>query len=297
MFEVSMLPLHLQLFADGGDGGSAGSAPAAAGQGEGGGEAAVAVSEGLAAAPSSAPLTEQQREEMFRALIKGEYKDLYEREIRRLLQNRFRHSDAKLRRLDALSPLLDRLCARYGVDPGDVEGLRRALDAEDAQAAKPRPAEGHSEAAEAAGENAADEAEVDFTASDARGDQQEDVSGAIVSAWLSQAEALRETVPDFDFSRESANEDFTRLLAAGLPVETAYEIVHRDELLESGMRYAARETERRLLGALSARVGRPGENALSSSGAALVKSDPRSMTKAERREIARRAMRGEKITF
>jgi type II secretory pathway component GspD/PulD (secretin) len=112
-----------------------------------------------------------------------------------------------------------------------------------------------------------------------------------------QAEALRETVPDFDFSRESANEDFARLLAAGLPVETAYEIVHRDELLESGMRYAARETERRLLGALAARGGRPGENALSSSGAALVKSDPRSMTKAERREIARRAMRGEKITF
>ena len=292
MIDVSMLPLNLQLFADGGDGGSAGSAPAAAGQGEGGGEAAVAVSEGLAAAPSSAPLTEQQREEMFRALIKGEYKDLYEREIRRLLQNRFRHSDAKLRRLDALSPLLDRLCARYGVDFGDVEGLRRALDAEDAQEAMPRPAEGHSEAAEAA-----DETDAAFSAGDARGDQQEDVSGAIVAAWLAQADALRETVPDFDFSRESANEDFARLLAAGLPVETAYEIVHRDELLESGMRYAARETERRLLGALAARGGRPGENALSSGSAALVKSDPRSMTKAERREIARRAMRGEKITF
>ena len=296
MFDVSMLSLNLQLFADGGDGASAGSAPAAAGQGEGG-EAAVAVSEGLAAAPSSAPLTEQQREEMFRALIKGEYKDLYEREIRRLLQNRFRHSDAKLRRLDALSPLLDRLCARFGVDPGDVEGLQRALDAEDAQAAKPRPAEGHSEAAGATVEDAADEADAAFTAGDERGDQQEDLSGAIVSAWLTQAEALREIVPDFDFSRESANEDFARLLAAGLPVETAYEIVHRDELLESGMRYAARETERRLLGALAARGGRPGENALSSSGAALVKSDPRSMTKAERREIARRAMRGEKITF
>ena len=281
MIDVSMLPLNLQLFADGGDGGSALSAPAAAGQGEGGGEAAVAVSEGLAAAPSSAPLTEQQREEMFRALIKGEYKDLYEREIRRLLQNRFRHSDARLRRLETLSPLLDRLCARFGVEQGDVEGLCRALDAEDAQEAKLRPVEGHSEAADTDGE----------------ADKQDDAAEAIVAAWLSQAEALRETVPDFDFSRESANEDFARLLAAGLPVETAYEIVHRDELLESGMRYAARETERRLLGALAARGARPGENALSPNGAALVKSDPRSMTKAERREIARRAMRGEKITF
>ena len=292
MFEVSMLPLHLQLFADGGDGGSTGSAPAAAGQGEGGGEAAVAVAEGLAAAPSSAPLTEQQREEMFRALIKGEYKDLYEREIRRLLQNRFRHSDARLRRLETLSPLLDRLCARFGVEQGDVEGLCRALDDEDAQEAKLRPAEGHSEAAEAAGEDG----KLETLERETRGEQ-DDAADAIVAAWLSQAEALRETVPDFDFSRESTNVDFARLLAAGLPVETAYEIVHHDELLESGMRYAARETERRLLGALSARVGRPGENALSSSGAALVKSDPRSMTKAERREIARRAMRGEKITF
>jgi hypothetical protein len=280
MFDVSMLPLNLQCFADGGDGASEGSAPAAAGQGEGG-DAAVAVSEGLAAAPSSAPLTEQQREEMFRALIKGEYKDLYEREIRRLLQNRFRHSDARLRRLETLSPLLDRLCARFGVEQGDVEGLCRALDAEDAQEAKLRPVEGHSEAADTDGE----------------ADKQDDAAEAIVAAWLSQAEALRETVPDFDFSRESANEDFARLLAAGLPVETAYEIVHRDELLESGMRYAARETERRLLGALAARGARPGENALSPNGAALVKSDPRSMTKAERREIARRAMRGEKITF
>jgi hypothetical protein len=150
MFEDSRLSLSLQRFADGGDGGSTGSAPAAAGQGEGGGEAAVAVAEGLAAAPSSAPLTEQQREEMFRALIKGEYKELYEREIRRLLQNRFRKTDGKLKRLEILDPLLDRLCTRYGVDPGDIEGLRRALDAEDAQAVKPRPAEGHSEAAEAA---------------------------------------------------------------------------------------------------------------------------------------------------
>ena len=293
MFDYSRLSLHLQHFAEGGDGGSAGSAPAAAGQGEGGGEAAVAVSEGLAAAPSSAPLTEQQREEMFRALIKGEYKDLYEREIRRLLQSRFRHSDAKLRRLETLSPLLDRLCARYGVNPGDIEGLCRVLDSEEAEAANPRPAEGHSEAAGAAGENGAG----DIPPAREGYAEQDDAAGAIIAAWLSQAEALRETVPDFDFSRESANEDFARLLAAGLPVETAYEIVHRDELLESGMRYAARETERRLLGALAARGARPGENALSPNGAALVKSDPRSMTKAERREIARRAMRGEKITF
>ena len=283
MFDVSRFPLDLQRFAEGGDGGGgdAGSAPAAAGQGEGGGSAAVAVAEGLAAAPSSAPLTEQQREEMFRALIKGEYKDLYDREIRHLLQSRFRKTDGKLRRLELLDPLLDRLCTRYGVDLGDIEGLSRMLDAEDEEAIT-RPAEGHSESTE-------------------NGDAEESEHGSeaetIVSQWLSQAEALRETVPDFDFSRETANEDFARLLAAGLPVETAYEVVHRNELLESGMRYAARETERRILGALAARGGRPGENGLSTNGAALVKSDPRSLTRAERREIARRAMRGEKITF
>ena len=287
MFDVSRFPLDIQRFAEGGSaaGGDAGSAPAAAGQGEGGGSAAVAVAEGLAAAPSSAPLTEQQREEMFRALIKGEYKDLYDREIRHLLQSRFRKTDGKLKRLEILDPLLDRLCTRYGVDPGDIEGLSRALDAEDSEESDTRPAEGHSEATETDGADRESENDGDGTAD------------AIVSQWLSQAEALRETVPDFDFSRETANEEFAQLLAAGLPVETAYEVVHRNELLESGMRYAARETERRILGALAARGGRPGENGLSTNGAALVKSDPRSLTKAERREIARRAMRGEKITF
>ena len=51
--------------------------------------------------------------------------------------------------------------------------------------------------------------------------------------------------PDFDWKRELASPQFGRLVTAGVDGQTAYEIVHRQELLKAAMAYAAAQARSR----------------------------------------------------
>ena len=53
------------------------------------------------------------------------------------------------------------------------------------------------------------------------------------------AAAVRQMYPAFSPEEELRDEDFCRLIAAGVDARTAYEVRHREELLRQAMRYAA----------------------------------------------------------
>ena len=95
---------------------------------------------------------------------------------------------------------------------------------------------------------------------------------------LARAEAVKTRYPDFDLDRELENPQFARLLNGGVEPKTAYEVVHHEEL--------------------TGRAARPQENGLGpGSLAAVTKPDPRSLTRAERKLLRRRAARGEEIVW
>ena len=95
---------------------------------------------------------------------------------------------------------------------------------------------------------------------------------------LHKAEAVRGSYPEFDLDKELENPGFLRLLNSGVEPKTAYEVVHHDEL--------------------TGRAARPQENGLGSGSlAAVTKPDPRSLTRAERKLLRRRAARGEEIVW
>ena len=99
------------------------------------------------------------------------------------------------------------------------------------------------------------------------------------------AERLREKHPDFELTKELENPAFARLVENGVALETAWEVVHRDDLAKAA---AARQIAE----------ARPQENGLGRSAApAVFHADPRSLTRQERKALRRRAARGEEIVW
>ena len=81
------------------------------------------------------------------------------------------------------------------------------------------------------------------------------------------------------------------------PLRTAFEVLHKDEIIPAAMQYTAQQTKSKIAKSIAAGSTRPAENGISSQSAARVKSDVTQLSKADRDEIYRRAARGEKISF
>ena len=110
-----------------------------------------------------------------------------------------------------------------------------------------------------------------------------------------QEAEIQKMYPEFDWRREMENGAFSRLVAAGVDGRTAYEVVHREELLRRAMRYASRRTGEQMARSIATGGKRVGENGGRS--VSVSHSDPRTLNSQELSEIRQRVMNGEKIRF
>ena len=110
-----------------------------------------------------------------------------------------------------------------------------------------------------------------------------------------EEERIRQVYPDFDWKRELASPQFGRLVTAGVDGQTAYEIVHRQELLKAAMAYAAAQARSQTARAIASGGGRVAENRGGSR--TVTRSDPKSLSSRELADIRRRVQDGEKIRF
>jgi len=209
--------------------------------------------------PAAGEDTQAQRAERFEALIRGEYKDLYDAHVQHIVKQRLKGSEETVKKYKALSPILLLLEKKYGVPSGDAKALYDALEKE------------HS----------------------SRTQKMDALAREQYEKWLSQAAEIRETYPDFDIRAELADRHFKELLKSGVPVGDAYELIHRSELIEK----AAKEMEDRISRRILSGTSRPRESALKSQSSAMMKSDVSQMSKKARQDIIRRVQQGEKISF
>ena len=114
---------------------------------------------------------------------------------------------------------------------------------------------------------------------------------------MDQAEKAKTIYPSLDLRAEMQNPKFIDLLKANIDVRTAYEVLHKDEILPAAMQFTAKTVEQKLTNKIIANGARPTENGISSQSSAVVKSDVSQLTKADRDEIRRRVARGDKISF
>lgn len=119
---------------------------------------------------------------------------------------------------------------------------------------------------------------------------------ALLAKLRAQEQEARLIYPKLSLEQEVKDPRFVELLKCGLDVRSAFEIVHKDEIMTASMEYAAREMERMITNKIMADGLRPVENG-GNHGPAVTKTDVKSMTRQERKELIRRVRAGEKITL
>ena len=240
-------------------------------------------------------LATEDRTARFEALIKGEFKDLYDARMQDTIQKRLKGSKEKEAKLDELTPTLEMLSRKYGVDASDIKALNKAIEEddsyyEDEALEKGVTVEQLKSIRKMERENAELRKQMEEKSNRERAERD-------VADWMKQAEEAKRSFPNLDLGEELKNPQFIDLLKSGVGVETAYFAVHHRELVPQAMQYTAKAVEQKLTNKIISGGARPTENGISSQASVVVKSDVSQLSKADRAEIIRRVARGEKIKF
>ncbi|MBQ1789375.1 MAG: hypothetical protein II008_04295, partial [Oscillospiraceae bacterium] len=166
-------------------------------------------------------ITADDREAQFEALIKGEYKDLYEDRLKDTISKRLKGTEETVRRYDALSPVLGLLAQKYGVDANDAEALSKAIEDdetfyEDEALEKGMTVQQVKDLRKMQRENAELKRQMEERQSRERAEQD-------FAQWMQEAEQLKQIYPAFDLNEELQNPKVRRYLMAGVPLRDVYE--------------------------------------------------------------------------
>lgn len=312
----SFIPmLNLQLFAEGGAGGAAGGA-GDGGTAQGQGVMAEAASQQMKGAKNSladvkygvqpeekAPAAEvQQTTETsidlnaeFEKLIKGQYKEQYDARMQDTIQKRLKSSKETVDKYNALAPTLEILAKKYGVDAADIDALNKAIQDDDSYFEDEALERGITvkqlkEIRTMERENAELKRQMQERQTREKADQ-------LYTKWLQQEQETKSVYPSFDMQTEMQNPKFVDLLKSNIDVRTAYEVVHKDDIIHGAMQFTAKTVEQKIAKKIAANGARPNENGMGSQASAVVKSDVSKLTKLDIDEVARRVARGERVTF
>jgi hypothetical protein len=302
--------LNLQLFGEGAGGGDGGtgaegamgvSATAAVSQKKGASNPLADVKYGIQPTEEATPAAEvnptptEDRNAKFEALIKGEFKDLYDAKMQDTIQKRLKGSKENEAKLNAITPILDMLGKKYGVNASDINALNKAIEEDDSYYEEEALEKNISvqqlkEIKKMERENA-----------DLKRQMQEqerhENANKLYAKWMQESDATKAIYPSFNLQTEMQNPRFTDLLRNNVDVRTAYEVIHKDDIIHGAMQFAVNKAEQKFANKVIANGARPVENGNSSQGATVVKSDVSQLSKADRAEIIRRVQRGEKIKF
>ena len=247
-----------------------------------------------AAAEESA---ERSIDERWEEAKKGEFAELYGRDVQNAIRDRFKNQRDVSGQLDALEPMLKVLRDRAGVESNE-ELIQHVLDDDSLY---------EEEASEAGMTVAAYRQFMEMKAE--RDEMQEREQESIQEAHIrdhfgsltQQAEELKSKYPDFDLQKELENREFFRLTSpdVGVSVEDAYFAVHHRELAPQMMAYGMERARQQMGQTIQAQRNRPAEGAMRTQGqpAAALKIDPRNMTRREREEIKRQVRMGKRVSF
>lgn len=265
--------------------------------GEGGGASGGAATGGQGGEAGTAAEAQQTTDKaaQFDALIKGEYREEYDRRFKQGLDRRFKETETLRQQTEAAKPLMELLAGKYGVDAGDLEGLLKAAEADESYYEEEAAEKGLSvqqlkQFKQMERENAKLKA-----AAEER--QRVERANQVQAKWAQETEALKTVYPTFDFAQEAQNERFTKLLMSGVDVRTAYEVCHSDEIISGAMQFTAQRVKEKTVNNIRARGMRPDEGGLGNHPAGDGQMDVTKLTKQQRAELAQRALRGEQITL
>lgn len=299
MFTDTTKAFSLTLFGEGGGDGAGVSAATAAMASDAGEQTRAIETQDAAAQPESeinvTASTVENQDAEFEKLIKGDYKDAFSRRVQNIINGRFKETRTLQEQLQKSTPVFEILAQKYGIEADDIDGIVKALENDDESYREEAMEKGIT--VEQLKEMKKLEREVlQLRRNESRRDEQDRINRDITN-WKNQAESLKEIYPNFNLDTEIEDPQFFSLLRNNVDVRTAYEVIHRDEILGGAMQYAAQTAAKRVADSVAANSKRPVENGVTSQGAVNSQTDVNKLTKAQREEIERRVARGERITF
>ena len=286
-----LMTLNLQVFAEGGSGdGGTGS------EGATGETGTAAVSQTSITDADGTTATPIDREAEFEKLIKGEYKDLYDSRMQDTIQKRLKGQKETVDKYEALAPTLETLAKKYGVDASDINALNKAIEEDDAYYEDEALEKGVTvEQLKQFKKMERENTELKKLRDEKNA---KEAAEKKVAGWMEESKQVKAIYPQFDLRSELQNPQFADLLRVpGVDVRTAYELTHKDEIIAGAMQFTAKTVEKKIADKIAANGARPTENGLNSQSASLTKSDVSQLTKAQRAEINRRVLGGEKVSF
>lgn len=236
-------------------------------------------------------------------LINGKYKKEYSDSVKNAVNKRFKNQRDLQGQIDRIDPMIKALAERYGVSPNpdgsiSIDDLQRKVFDDNSMYEKEAFQRGMSvddlkQLKQLERENQ------QLRMANTRSQEQMEWD-----AIVQDSENLKQVYPDFDLDAEMSNRQFGTLFAtlrkSGFPdaLKTAYETVHKDEIMGGAMQYAVQKTQEKISNSIQSGMRRPQENGTNGQSAGQVpKFDPSKLTKAQIADFRRRAERGERITF
>lgn len=267
--------------------------------GEGGGEGSAATG-AEATAPETtegqqAEQTPEEREKAFNDMINGDFRDLFDARMQKAIKERVGEVKQLQQQLQQQNDVIGLVAKKYGISTDKMGDIREALESDDvfweeAAADQGMTVDSYKKMVKLEAENEA----LHKAREEAERKNQKD---AVFQKWDREAEELKRMYPQFDLQSEIQDKRFLDLMGAGIDMRTIYETLHHDEILPALMQQTAKAATKQQAAAARSGQMRPAENGMSSRPAAQTVKDPAKMTKEERQEYARRAARGEIITF
>ena len=285
------------LMADGGDGaGGAGDASGAGADTGVTGQDAAGQGEGAENAPAESPTVPdaKARKAAYEKLIRGEYKDLDDARVQRIVQSRLKDGNAAKETLNKLDAPLRLLQKHYGVE--NLDALAQAITGDDRY---------YEEEAQKRGMDtehyklfAQQEAQLQaYREAEQQARQQQEKTQQVIH-WREEEAALKQQYPDFDLDAEmeASDGELFRMLDRGISLEHAYKVLHMDDIMMGTIAGAVQRTAQRVTDSIRANGMRPEENGAGKSPARQVGVPVSKLTKAQMDALERRAARGETIT-
>ncbi len=294
--------LNLQLFSEGGEGGSAGAegitphpsaaqTPSPQGEGlkEGGDESDVSGTGDIKGDSGNDGVKDYQS-------FKEKYKDEFQRDFNNTFAKRYKGMKESEERLKAYDDAFAPLLKQYGAeDPAELVDKIIGNPANYADKAYENGTSPEEEAAKALIEHNRQkrQAKKDAEAKREAERQKMEAVRQHVDNLKAEEAKVQELYPSFDLRTEFKNPEFQRLLKSGIPMLNAYRSLHIEDIVASEVAKAMKATN----AAIEANMGRPSE--VGADGSKTVKSerDVNSLTDEEIDDIMKRVMRGERISF
>ena len=221
----------------------------------------------------------------------------YNKQMQTVVQSRLRSAKGAEETLSKLTPALELLARKHGLDPAnpDYDALAKAISADSAY---------YEDKALEMGVPVETAMKIDQqerdTARQQRQEQQTLEQQKIQQHFVKlqqQGEAMKKVFPNFDLRKELQNPAFVRMTApnVGISVEDAYYAVHRKEIMSAGMQVAAQQTAQKISNSIQAGSRRPNEAGTSGQAPSVTTFDYRNMSPEQRKALKARIRSGEKI--